>query len=38
MLLKILKELQEEIADGLTIVFNKSLTNKEIPSVWKKPE
>ena len=33
---KILKELQEEIADGLTIIFNKSLTSKEIPSVWKK--
>ena len=38
MLLKKLKELQEEIANGLTIIFNKSLTNKEIPSVWKKPE
>ena len=33
---KKLKELQEEIADGLTIIFNKSLTSKEIPIVWKK--
>ena len=33
---KILKELQEEIADGLTINFNKSLTSKASPSVWKK--
>ena len=29
-------KIQEEIADGLTIIFNKSLTSKEIPSVWKK--
>ena len=35
MLPKILKELQEEIADGLTIIF-KSLRSKEFPSVWKK--
>ena len=33
---KILKELADKIADGLAIIFNKSLRSKQIPSIWKK--
>ena len=33
---KILKELAEKIADGLAIIFNKSLMTKQVPNIWKK--